>query len=304
MSQLVPIRRNELEVGKAVPWPVYDRQNHLLLRAGYVLQSQRQIELLWEKGLFHSPEWTPSRAAGIQAVDAPKKRLPPPPPPPDSNQISFLSMKLSIGDMLQMSPSGRESVEKYYVKFIGHLEKRSILVTAPIAEGKTLFVKPGQNFTVRAFSGKNVYTFSTSVLDSHSNPYPYLHLVYPASVNGIPFRKAQRIKVSLPAQIISVPHPERGQYSARLVDLSATGTMLESTQSLGAPDEQVSLHFTIRLEHKDLELALTGRIRNVQNAKNELGNACLHHGVEFEALEFNHSLMLKNYIYQHILEGI
>lgn len=52
MSKLVRIAPGALVVGKPLPWTVYDAAGNVLLRQGYVIQSDTQLEQLFDRGLF------------------------------------------------------------------------------------------------------------------------------------------------------------------------------------------------------------------------------------------------------------
>ncbi|MEQ6886699.1 HD domain-containing phosphohydrolase [Salicola sp. Rm-C-2C1-2] len=56
MSDLVRLAPGLLTVGKPLPWPVYDRTGNLLVAQGYVIQSEWQLERLYEQGLYEPPE--------------------------------------------------------------------------------------------------------------------------------------------------------------------------------------------------------------------------------------------------------
>lgn len=53
MSNLVRIAPGALVVGKPLPWTVYDVEGNVLLRQGYVIQNDMQLEQLFDRGLFH-----------------------------------------------------------------------------------------------------------------------------------------------------------------------------------------------------------------------------------------------------------
>lgn len=53
MSSLVRVAPGALIVGKPLPWTVYDAGGNVLLRQGYVINSDIQLEQLFERGLFH-----------------------------------------------------------------------------------------------------------------------------------------------------------------------------------------------------------------------------------------------------------
>ncbi|WP_166268800.1 HD-GYP domain-containing protein [Marinobacter caseinilyticus] len=57
MSNLVRVAIGAVIVGKPLPWTVYDTAGNVLLRQGYVVNSEAQLEQLFERGLFypHTP---------------------------------------------------------------------------------------------------------------------------------------------------------------------------------------------------------------------------------------------------------
>lgn len=52
MSNHVRVAPGALVVGKPLPWTVYDSDGNVLLRQGYVIQNDMQLEKLFERGLF------------------------------------------------------------------------------------------------------------------------------------------------------------------------------------------------------------------------------------------------------------
>jgi len=50
----IKINLNEVNVGQALPWAVFDGEGKLLLRKGYILNSRHQLEVLMERGLFRN----------------------------------------------------------------------------------------------------------------------------------------------------------------------------------------------------------------------------------------------------------
>lgn len=52
MQNLVRIAPGALTIGKPLPWTVYDADGNVLLRQGYVIQNDIQLEQLFERGLF------------------------------------------------------------------------------------------------------------------------------------------------------------------------------------------------------------------------------------------------------------
>ena len=54
MAKSERINTGEIEVGKALPWPVYDAAGVLLLKKGMVIQTERQLHILLNRGLYRN----------------------------------------------------------------------------------------------------------------------------------------------------------------------------------------------------------------------------------------------------------
>ncbi|OAN88225.1 phosphohydrolase [Marinobacter sp. EhC06] len=52
MTELVRIAPGALTIGRPLPWNVYDADGNVLLRQGYVIQTNSQLEQLFERGRF------------------------------------------------------------------------------------------------------------------------------------------------------------------------------------------------------------------------------------------------------------
>lgn len=48
------VKDGDIVVGKPMPWPVYDENGLLLLKKGYVIHSEQQLELLMSRGMYTS----------------------------------------------------------------------------------------------------------------------------------------------------------------------------------------------------------------------------------------------------------
>src|SRR5487761_2018116 len=94
---LSPIRKDDIEVGKPLPWPVYDSKRNLLLKDGFVIETQSQLDILLVNGLFRNPSWVkPTQAEKLGEKDEPAKL----------DIVSFSAVNLQVGDVLQMQLSG------------------------------------------------------------------------------------------------------------------------------------------------------------------------------------------------------
>ena len=50
------LKPSDISIGKPIPWAAYDGNGALLLNKGYVIQSQHQLDVLLDKGLYRNKE--------------------------------------------------------------------------------------------------------------------------------------------------------------------------------------------------------------------------------------------------------
>ncbi|MDR3394666.1 MAG: flagellar brake protein [Parasulfuritortus sp.] len=214
---------------------------------------------------------------------------------------SLDEIKLMPGDALQLQQMVAGQNERLTVRVIGVMKPKSVLVTAPVIEGKLIFVREAQPFLVRAFSGLNVCAFKTNVLKAHHTPFPYLHLAYPDSVQIMRIRKAVRAEV----QLITAVHDKEGGRqiaAARIVDLSVGGARLMANNAFGEKDQLVFLSFKIKLDDIEEYIQTPAIIRAISQEDDETGRKVTVVGVQFENLSQNHRLLIMNMVYQFLLK--
>lgn len=223
----------------------------------------------------------------------------------EPENISFASIHLGVGDALQMQPLAEDHL-RYYVSLIGYVEKRSVLVTAPVIEGHVQLIREGQPFVLRAFSGRNAYAFDASVLKSCAAPYPYLHLSYPKSVQALPVRSEQRIRVNL---IGAIPEIEEVAQTVPLaclvVDLSLSGAMVNAPRRLAEVGHRFKLSLRATVNNAPVYIALPCLVRNLREAPAPDGRGnVMHHGVQFLEIQDKDRLLLENFIFRAMLSEL
>lgn len=313
---MVPVRKQEIEVGKPLPYTIYDANRNLLLRAGTMVVSEHQVEALVEKGMFRErkrslvprgldfpdPVVTDDVAVNVvAAIPHAVAEQGPASPQPQTILASLDDAKLMPGDALQLQPLLEGALERYTVKVIGMMKHRSLLVTAPEADGKLLFVRDGQPFQVRAFSGLNVCAFKTKVLKAHHTPFPYLHLAYPDRVEIMRIRKSVRAAVNL---ICAISEQDGGRQIAagRIVDLSTGGVRVHSSMSYGDKDATVFLSFKIKLDEVEEYVNVAATIRAAAEEADDHGKPVHSVGLQFEGLNQHDRLLIMNLVYQYLLK--
>lgn len=300
---LIPVRRTEIEVGKPLAFAIYDAERNLLLNRGVVVVSDSQLEMLLEKGLFREtrsrrPATAPGYAArefhGGGESGAGAGRI-------HETAMSFEEVKLMPDDTLQLQPLLEGQTERYTVRVIGLMKPRSVLVTAPLVDGRLIFVRDGQTYMVRAFSGLNVCAFRARVLKSQLQPFPYLHLSYPDTVQAMRIRKAMRAPAAI---IVAVHESDEGRQTGagKLVDISVGGAKMLSSSNLGTKDQTLWLSFKVRLGDMEEYVKTPAIIRSLGLEDDEDGKPMKSFGMQFGELTQAQRLIIMNLVYQHLLK--
>lgn len=294
---LVPVRKVEIELGKPLPFAVYDADRNLLLNRGVVVSSQHQLEELVNRGLFRERERNAASLAAVrEATELERAGA-----KPAEESLPFETIKLMPGDALQLQPLLEGQTERYTVRVIGIMKPKSVLVTAPVVEGKLIFVRDGQTYLVRAFSGLNVCAFKARVLKAQLQPFPYLHLSYPDSVQAMRIRKNMRAPASI---IVAVHDSEEARQSGagRIVDLSVGGAKLLSPNRLGDREQTLWLSFKVHLGDMEEYVRTPAVIRSIGVEEDEQGKPMHAFGVQFGGLSQSQRLIIMNLVYQHLLK--
>jgi c-di-GMP-binding flagellar brake protein YcgR len=301
-NEMSPIPRDSLRLGVPVAHAIYDGQGNLLVQAGVTLQNQSQLDKLQAIVLFQDKKYG---AAAVKAgqgmatkidVTAESEKTT---PKEASTQLTYRDLKL--GETLQLKPLADESGgTQYFVKYLGGIEKKSLICTLPMIDEKVMFVKENTGYSVRLFSGKNVYTFNTMVEVVYSRPYPHMHLKYPRQAYTNKIRHNQRVTCNIIAIVanLSSEQTENNKISGRIVDMSMGGIMFEGLKTTGNLGDQTETSFKISMEGGEALFAIPGVLRNVIKKLPEDGKTIYQYGIQFEEIPFQQKVMLQNYIYQ------
>lgn len=309
-DDLLPLRKQDLQVGAALPYPVYDRQRKLLIAAGDVIQNEKQIETLTAIGFFCNPQWNAPRAAAPAGGARVHRPAPPPEPEAPDNetrgerpqaQKTLAQTKLQPGMVVYLQSAGDALKPKAAVKLIGWLEKTAILVSAVGANGAVLPFRDDEVVQFKAIAGKDIISFFARVVKMSYTPYPLLHLAWPEQLQIHQLRKSLRVNTRLIASASKMAGGQGGSHSARLVNLSAGGAMLETAEQLGSKGDELVLGMRIPAAGESHTLSIRAVIRNIHDP--EINPDAHGWGVEFIEVPMAERLILEHYIFQMLLEN-
>ena len=206
------------------------------------------------------------------------------------SEVSFEALRLYPGAALQMQSSAGEV--NHGVKFIGAIKEKSLLVSLPIVNGKGIWVPAGQVYIIRGFTGKHAFAFESPAIMARTHPFPYIHFAYPHAVNSRAVRKSLRVKINLSATV--TPRSGDNPLPVTMIDLSTTGSMVDSHAPIGEIGEVVKLAFAVEFEGISADLNMSAIIRSIQ--KPEAGKI-LRTGFEFESVAHNDNLILRCFVH-------
>ncbi len=294
----IPLKRAEIEVGKPLPWDVFDHHHKLLLKRGFVLERQSQLDTLIEKGLFrervggrggHASGKREAGDAGEGAASGDEA---------GEHAVPFDEIKLSIGDPFQIQAQVEQAENRYYVKLIGYLRGKSVLVTVPEIDGRLCYVREGQAFVVRFFAGRNAYAFAANVLRSSTVPFPHMHLTYPSQVRGLVVRAGERVPVRIICAVAARDDTRTVTAAGLLTNLSVSGALLSAKTRLGEKGETISVKFRLAIREIEFLTAIDATIRSL--AQDDAGDFL--HGIQFAGLPNDVVIALTAFVYHKLAE--
>ncbi len=212
-------------------------------------------------------------------------------------QSDFFSVKIGIGDIVQLQDFA-SARQHHYVKLIGYLNKKSVLVSHPMQDEKLLFVKKGESFLVRGFSGTKTYEFTADVINVCLAPFPYLHLSFPPKISTVNMRSALRAKIKL---VCSVRSKADSPTTATIEDMSISGARIHSKTEFGQVGDEVEVSFRLPVDGEEQLFVVPAIIRNEGSVADGVGEEKLIlSGLEFHQPDGYERTLLHNFIYKSL----
>jgi hypothetical protein len=302
---LRPLYRTDVKVGLPLPWPVYNDKRQLLLRAGFVIESANQLDLLLGNGLFRprevrgaDPFVTEPDVRSQDAAATAASALPEAQPPAETISMSFADMGLQPGTTILMT-SEHANAECRYVRLVGFVDRKALIVSHPENEGQLVFVKDGTIFHCKGFHGKRAFHFHATAMHSQLQPYPYLHMTYPEKVGTMAVRSSHRIKTNVIASV----HFEGAAEGcpATIRDLGLNGAQVHLPRMKCPPGTPVQLAFRLTIDNEKLLFEIPSVVKRSQPIVSEAGYASQELGVQFIDLAIEKRRMLEIHVNRNLL---
>lgn len=303
----VSIARADLALGMPLPWMVHDQDGNVLMQEGEILETEEQIQKLLAARPLRELTWNAGDAAAANDGDEPIDAATDAALGADASEsrFTFQDMRLRVGDRLQLQPPATVSTERYVVKLIGYVENVSVLVTAPMANGLRVPLRENDAIVARIFAGQKAFGFSSAVERVCKIPFDYLHLSFPEKVQGSVIRKSPRVRTRIIASVANTAASDAAErQSGVIVNLSADGALVKARQPLGDKGDRLMLSFRVSLHKVDAYLTVSGVVRSAfaDEEKDRGDGATFGHGIQFDDLAPNDTVILQSLIYHQMIE--
>lgn len=286
--RLIPLKPDDIAVGKPLPWPLYDESGKAVLKTGYIPASPQQLKTLLASNMQRDQDAPGDKTERQDTASAQGS----------AGSLALDQVKLNIGDSIQLQVQSETDNSRYYVTLVGYLVGESVIVTTPTLDGSILLMREGQSFVVRLFSGKSAYAFTAVTKRVTNAPFPHLHLSYPKEVRGLVVRGSARAQ----ANIICHATVEGGTGLACIArDISMGGALLAAREQIGSAGEKMALKLRVMVSDVEHLLTLSCLIRSV-NVVTISGDSApsVQHGVSFENLSGQDILVITALLYQNL----
>jgi len=239
----------------------------------------------------------PAAAPSSQAAEpAPSK----PAAPPKPAVRTFTDMRMRVGDRAQLEPPSQMGAGRVPVKVVGWVDGHSLIVSAPRTSSGRLTLQAGENVMLRVFTGSCAYAFKSTVLKATRPPFEYLHLTFPDRIEGQEVRASSRYRVNLPATAVRASGGSG--VDAKIDNISTSGALVESLETLGAPGEDIRLEFAFELHGVPAALKLDCTIRTTKSVEDASGELLHQQGVSFKEAAPNDTLVLRALVWFEMYE--
>ncbi|HEY1059326.1 MAG TPA: flagellar brake protein [Limnobacter sp.] len=302
-KDLSPLAKGEIELGKPLPFAIYDRQGVLLLAAGQALTTEKQLEELAAKGLYHNPRWA-QQGFAVQNKSTMGTVAPSGPQP-----VRTASVKAppddptETGNLLKMNLPGQ--ADTFTVRLVGALGKEAFVTSHPVKDSQFVFIKEGQVWEFKSFYGLSVYRFKAQVEKILLSPHPLLVMSWPQDghLEHKAIRTTRRVSCEVPAtgrllaDAADVP-PVKGV----IRNLSTGGVEFEAFASTNWLDNaQVMLAFQLLLTGRKYLLELPARVVTVNKTDTQ---KMPRFGMAFEQMDDADFAAIHAYVFEHLAQKL
>jgi hypothetical protein len=279
--------KDQIVVGKPLPFSVFSADGNLLLAAGRLVESDHARRILLSNGAH--------RGATADSRNSP------PQPDADPPERSGVSPLIAFQDRYRranpvrgfpLSMARNETSEAFRTQVIG-VHGQVLIVAAPVrSDGALVVVIAGQMWLCRTFQATSAFRFQGTILRVAFEPFPHVYVEVPRTVEARKIRNRTRATVlvratlELPAAVPCI-----------VVDLSAGGGRIATAGDVSLERDQ-PIRITLKLEMLGFQFELTLRAAIVRlfGASDRAHPNVTFYGIRFESLTEREALVLHGFV--------
>lgn len=305
-NDLQPVARLDVRVGRPIPFPVYDRSGRLLLAAGQVVTDAKSLDALIERGLYSNPRWGTDgyvrEANGSDDDKGPQTEPQFSQMRPPERSAARKQRANATWRVLRVWSEGGSPDDAMTVRLIGVNEGKTIVITAPERDGKLAFIKEGNLYNFRGFSGELVYEFKAVAHKTRFEPYPYLHVDWPQDwqVAKRRLREARRVTVDVPCILYPDATSQEGFVKGVIVDMSVSGASVQFKDKVPKLSPQVKLAFRVQVANQQVLFETPSTVMRMPDLAATEPSA----GLRFDTLSDTERMALHAFVYMNIVREI
>lgn len=304
-TPLQPVRRTDIKIGSPLPYPVYDAQGRLLMKAGETIETERQLMTLHEQGLYqappdevrvtrnpaHAPDFVQTEvAADPGEAEGPRETR------------RLAELKLTPGKTLYIDFLSATNRPRVALRLVGLLEGGGVMISAINADGGIVPFRDNELLFVRVLTASGVATFEAKVLKVHFTPFPYVVTSYPDVAVFHVMRAHERVDTHLICSAVNVSRPVMGEpypHAAIMKNISASGCQIEAPPDIADVGDRLRLGFKLEAAGEEHVLSLTAEVRGIKS----FGEAYKRRfGLQFVDVGTSERLVVEHFIF-HALVG-
>jgi hypothetical protein len=221
----MPLDKNQILVGKPLPFSIFGADNKLLLAEGQVVSSEGMRDALARNGRHtRAKNGSTSGNERTATVTGSPRGSEPHQPYTETPLDRFAREHSALAGRGRpsLSMAREEAGDSYSTRILTVHDNNSLILSAPVrTDGTWVSVLEGTSWTFRTLYYTMALRFQATVLKTVFDPFPHLHVEVPHHVERRKIRKAARVVVSLPATIVALR-----TVPAVIIDVSLGGARL------------------------------------------------------------------------------
>lgn len=282
--------KSSIVVGKPLPFSIYGADNTLLLAQGELVKSEGVRGALLRGGAYCKRRDAGAASGGLSVSARDEQQA------ADSVTALEKYVREYAPTLSKLRPNLRmsrdDSSESYATRIIGMHERSSLILAAPVRADKTLVpVFDRQTWLFRALYYTTAIRFQSLVLKSAFEPFPYLHVEVPRTVERKLVRGAPRVPVCLRTSLT-----EPADVVAAVVDLSLGGARIAVEGDIVfEPQQRLCFTVNVIVNQRSYPVNLAGTVLPRESSEEGLADVIFYR-LRFESLDDLTMLALEAYL--------